>query len=173
MGDEKLVSAEEARGLLASIADPETPEQRDAAWDALEAAIIALHARAERAERERDEAIELLEGIPTWGPYRWRDVPDTVRLKLRGYSDQIGRLIKERDAARTILDGEIRARSDRERERDEALSTIEALRSELSGARWTIRKALALLDCGNVEHARRTLAHAVGLDAGPVYGGEE
>lgn len=53
------------------------------------------------------------------------------------------------------------------------LSTIKALRSELSGARWTIRKAVALLDCGNVEHARRTLAHAVRLDAGPIYGGEE
>lgn len=71
--------------------------------------VIALHARAEQAERERDEAIDLLEGIPTWGPYRWRDVPDTVRLKLRGNSDQIGRLIKERDAARVFLDAEINA----------------------------------------------------------------
>lgn len=53
------------------------------------------------------------------------------------------------------------------------IATIKLLRSELSAARWTIRKALALLDCGNVEHARRTLAHVAGLDAGPVYGGEE
>ena len=55
----------------------------------------------------------------------------------------------------------------------QSVEALEDARSELSAARWTIRKALALLDCGNVEHARRTLAHAVGLDAGPVYGGEE
>ena len=55
----------------------------------------------------------------------------------------------------------------------QSVEALDTVRSELSGARWTIRKALALLDCGNAEHARRTLAHAVGLDAGPVYGGEE
>lgn len=53
------------------------------------------------------------------------------------------------------------------------LSTIKALRSELSTARSTMRTALACLDRGDVAQARRTLAHAVGLDAGPIYGGEE
>lgn len=53
------------------------------------------------------------------------------------------------------------------------LSTIKALRSELSTARWTMRSALEFLDGGDVEKARRTLAHAVRLDAGPIYGGEE
>jgi len=53
------------------------------------------------------------------------------------------------------------------------LSTIKALRSELSTARWTMRSALACLDCGDVDEARRALAHAVRLDAGPIYGGEE
>lgn len=55
----------------------------------------------------------------------------------------------------------------------QSVEALDTVRSELSAARWTIRKALALLDCGNVEHARRTLAHVAGLDAGPVYGGEE
>lgn len=53
------------------------------------------------------------------------------------------------------------------------LSTIKALRSELSTARATMRSALACLDGGDVETARRTLAHAVGLGADPIYGGEE
>lgn len=53
------------------------------------------------------------------------------------------------------------------------LSTIKALRSELSTARATMRTALACLDGGDVAAARRTLAHAVRLDAGPIYGGEE
>ena len=53
------------------------------------------------------------------------------------------------------------------------LSTIKALRSELSTARSTMRRALACLDGGDVDEARRTLAHAVRLDAGPIYGGEE
>lgn len=55
----------------------------------------------------------------------------------------------------------------------QSVEALDGVRSELSAARWTIRKALVLLDCGNVEHARRTLAHAVGLGSGPVYGGEE
>jgi Tfp pilus assembly protein PilF len=53
------------------------------------------------------------------------------------------------------------------------LSTIKALRFELSTARSTMRRALAYLDGGDVEAARRTLANAVRLDAGPIYGGEE
>lgn len=55
----------------------------------------------------------------------------------------------------------------------QSVDALDSVRAELSGSRWTIRKALALLDCGNVEHARRMLAHAVRLDEGPIYGGEE
>ena len=79
-----------------------------------------MRAERDEARAERDEARRLLESIPTWGPYHWLDVPDTVRRKLRGNDDQIVSLMRERDAARTILDGEIRARTERERERDEA-----------------------------------------------------
>jgi hypothetical protein len=55
----------------------------------------------------------------------------------------------------------------------QSVEALDTVRSELSTARWTMRSALACLDCGDVEAARRTLAHAVGLDAGPIYGGEE
>lgn len=53
------------------------------------------------------------------------------------------------------------------------LSTIKALRFELSTARRTMRSALSFLDDGNVEEARKSLAHALRLDCGPIYGGEE
>lgn len=122
-----VVELDEARTRLEGVGVVECLAARDAATRERE--------RANKAERERDEAIDLLEGIPTWGPYRWRDVPETVRLKLRGNSDQIGRLIKERDAARTILDGEIRARSECERERDEARASRDAL--ILTLRRWS------------------------------------
>jgi len=54
--------------------------------------------------------------------------------------------------------------------------TVEALdnvRRELAGSRWTMRKALDLIECGNTTHARATLAHALRLDEGPVYGGND
>jgi hypothetical protein len=53
------------------------------------------------------------------------------------------------------------------------LSTIKTLRFELSTARRTMRSALSFLDDGNVEEARKSLAHALRLDCGPIYGGEE
>ena len=55
----------------------------------------------------------------------------------------------------------------------QSVEAFDIVRSELSTARWTMRSALACLDGGDVEAARRTLAHAVRLDAGPIYGGEE
>jgi hypothetical protein len=53
---------------------------------------------------------------------------------------------------------------------DSAASTIDVLRSEVAWGRWTTRKALALIDDGNVEHARRTLAHAMRLATPSVVG---
>jgi hypothetical protein len=53
-----------------------------------------------------------------------------------------------------------------------AASAVNVLRGELSGCRWTMRKALDLLDDGDVPHARTTLAHALRLDVGPVYGND-
>ena len=50
---------------------------------------------------------------------------------------------------------------------------VETLRRELADSRRTMRKALDLLDCGDIDHARRTLAHVLGLGDGPVYGGGE
>ena len=53
------------------------------------------------------------------------------------------------------------------------VTIVESLRAELSGGQWTMRKVLALLEDGNVAHARTTLAHALRLDVGPVYGGDD
>ena len=48
---------------------------------------------------------------------------------------------------------------------------LRSLRTESSAQRWTMRKALDLIACGNVSAAGDALTHALRLDVGPVYGG--
>lgn len=76
---------------------------------ALEEALAETEARAERAEAERDAARGLLESLPTWGAYGWRDAADSVRAKLAENAKQIVDLMRERDEMRR----EIRADTDK------------------------------------------------------------
>ena len=48
--------------------------------------------------------------------------------------------------------------------------TLAEVRADRAYGRWTTKKALALLDDGNVDHARRTLAHAMRLAQPPEVG---
>lgn len=89
----RSVAAHAAGMQPASADDPEWPPR----WEAIASVRIA------EAEAERDAARGLLESLPTWGTYGWREAADSVRAKLAENAKQIVALVHERDEMRREL----------------------------------------------------------------------
>ena len=144
--------AERARRVLGTDHDAAGSPSGDlmAALDALE----EERARTQKMHRR----VQIVEGgISQDGPQRMAWIRGHRAGVLTGMERQ-----------KRAFPTELRTTADR---LGRASVALRSLRTESSAQRWTMRKALDLIACGNVSAAGDALTHALRLDVGPVYGG--
>lgn len=112
------------------------------------------------AADERDEAVAMLEALPVWGRYPWRDVPRTVSAKLKENAQQIVELMHERDR---LQNGQ--QIGDLVYERDRLQAENERLRDLLGKAETMVMRAFDDGDEGREEHHPDIMTWLARIDA--------
>ena len=63
-------------------------------------ALLCVDCAESYARQQVAEMQQLLESLPTWGHYPWREAAESIRLKLKENAAQIVQLMHEREDAR-------------------------------------------------------------------------